>query len=407
MIRYELKKDFFNASILFFLIVCTFLEIYKVREYSQHNIPLVDKFGKSVYSDMFKKYGGKITADKAQYVIDFTLSARELIQSGNYDESADTKEYITGSLYSDYSLFSIGFYTPMKYSYEYSEYANKISQKALENVEFFTSIGNTFEVKKNREIHSLYSGRGLSEVYNTDGYYNLLKYEFTCIPICFMLIIGLAGIFVGEKSVGMRELLCSCSKGGGKVFLSKIAAGYIYVMFVFLWFTLLDLVCFGIIYGFNGGEAPIYAIEMFKNIPLNCSVTGFVMFALILRLVGLFTVSSIIMAISACVSQASVCGVVATAMTALLLFADNLGVDVIARISPIRLIVSAKLFEKYNVINVFGTPISSYLLLIVGNVAACLILSALCGIVWGRVGRSRFTFGRTVKKCSTNSESVS
>ena len=66
MIRYELKKIIFNVSILFFLVVCTFLEIYKIHEYSQHNIPLTYKFGESVYSETFKKYGGRITSEKAQ-----------------------------------------------------------------------------------------------------------------------------------------------------------------------------------------------------------------------------------------------------------------------------------------------------------------------------------------------------
>lgn len=407
MIRYELKKIIFNVSILFFLIVCTFLEIYKIHEYSQHNIPLTYKFGESVYSETFKKYGGRITSEKAQYVINFTLSARELIQSGNYDETTDTEDYITGSLYNDYSLFSIGFYSPMKYSYEYREYTNKISQKALENVDFFTSIGNDFEAKKNREIYRLYLGRGLSEIYNTDGYNNFLKYEFTCIPICFMLIIGLAGVFVGEKTVGMRDLLCTCSKGGIKIFLSKIVAGYIYALFVFIWFTSLDLICFGIIYGFDGGEAPIYAIEIFKNIPLNCSVLVYVIFTLLLRFVGLLTLSSIIMAISACISQASVCGVVAAVMIALLLFADNLGFNFIASVSPMRLILSEKIFEKYNAINIFGIPVPLYLVLVVGNILACATLSALCGIVWTRIGKSRLKFGKTVEKCSTNSESAS
>lgn len=407
MIRYELKKILFNVSIVFFLVVCTFLEIYKIGEYSQLNSPLDRVFGGSAYSDTFEKYGGKITLEKAQYVIDFTLSAQQLIQSGDYDETADTKDYITESLYSDYILFSVGFYSPMKYSYDYREYADKISQKALENVDFFTSIGNDYEAEKNREIYRLYSGRGLSEIYKTEGYNNFLKYEFTCIPICFMLIIGLAGVFVREKTVGMRNLLCTCSKGGGRVFLSKIVAGYIYALSVFIWFTALDLICFSIIYGFDGGEAPIYAIEIFKNIPLNCSVLGFVIFTLLLRFVGFLTLSSIIMAISACVSQTSVCGVVSSAVTALLLFADNLGVNFIAQISPIRLIVSTKMFEKYNAVNIFGIPVPLYSVLVVGNILACAALSALCGIVWTRIGKSRFKFGKTVEKCSTNSESAS
>lgn len=387
MLGYEIKKSFLNMSILFFLVVCSFLEIYKINEFSRLNTPYDNKFGGFAYSDTFKKYGGQITPEKAEYVINFTLSARQLIQSGGYDEESDTAEYVTGNLYTDYSLFSIGFYTPMKYSYEYKDYAEGIAQKALDNIEFFNARGNDYEAAVNQQIYQLYSGRYLSEIYRNDGYENFFKYEFTCIPVCFMLIVGLAPLFVGEKAAGMCNLLRSCSKGGKSVFLSKLTAGFIYTFFVFAWFTCLDLICFECLYGFHGGEAPIYSIQALKNVPLNCSLFVFLIITLSLRFIGYLAFSSIIMTVSVCISHTAVCGGVSAMVIALLLFADNLGIKFVARISPLRIIISLKLYEKYSAINIFGVPIPIYWVLAVGNILVCAVLSAICGFVWTNSGK--------------------
>ena len=176
-LRFEFKKNFFNIGVLFFLVVCSLLEIYKICEFSSLNIPNARKFGEQAYSGAFEKYGGRITSEKVKYVTAITLTSRELIQSGDYNEETDTTEYITGSLYTDYAMFSVGFYAPMKYSYEYSAYADGIALRALENIDFFNVRENGYEAEKNRQIYKLYSGRYLSEIYKNDGYENFFKYK--------------------------------------------------------------------------------------------------------------------------------------------------------------------------------------------------------------------------------------
>lgn len=382
MLKYEIKKNYFNLTILFFLTVCTLLEIYKIGEYHGKNFSNAEIFGKIAYNETFRKYGGRITAEKVNEVSNMALTMRNLITSGGYDEENDNGEYITGSIYLDNIMMNSVFYAPMKYSYEYKSYSNQISEEALHNVEFFADKENTYEAKRNRLISEIYGGRYISELYDNQGFEKYFGYEFTAVPVCFMLIVGIASIFSGEKNVGMQDLIYSCYGGRSRIFSAKLSSVFLYTAFVFLWFMTTDLIAFGSIYGFQSGNAPAYSLEMLKNIPINCSLVQLMFLAQLYRFIGYLVFAFLIMTVSAIFSQTAVSGIVSALTTMLLLFGESLDLTFIEGISPIRIISSARLFFEFKTINIFDTPVLLHIFLASTFIMSLIIMTFISGAVY-------------------------
>lgn len=387
MLKYEIKKNYFNLTILFFLTVCTLLEIYKIEEYHRKNFSNAEIFGETAYNETFQKYGGRITAEKANEVSNIALTIRNLITSGGYDEENDDSEYITGSIYLDNVMMNSIFYDTMKYSYEYKDYANDITEKADHNIEFFEGKGNTYEAKRNQLISEVYSGRYISELYDNQGYEKYFGYEFTAVLVCFMLIVGIASVFSGEKSVGMQNLIYSCYGGRSLIFAAKLGSVFLYTVFIFLWFTITDLIAFGSIYGFQSGNAPVYSLEMLKNIPINCSLFQFMIIAQLYRLIGYLVFAFFIMTISVLFSQTAVSGIVSSLTTILLLFGESLDLGAIEGISPVRVISSSRLFSEFKTINILDTPVSLHIFLASAFVVSLIVMTFISGAVYNLEGK--------------------
>lgn len=397
MLKYEIKKNYFNLTILFFLAVCTLLEIYKIGEYHSKNFSNAEIFGETAYNETFQKYGGRITAEKANEVSNIALTIRNLITSGGYDEENDSGEYITGSIYLDNIMMNSAFYNPMKYSYEYKAYSNDITEKAVHNIEFFESKGNTYETKRNRLISEVYGGRYISELYDNQGYEKYLGFEFTAVTVCFMLIVGIAPVFSGEKGVGMQNLIYSCYGGRSRIFAAKLGSVFLYTLFIFLWFMTTDLIAFGSIYGFQSGNAPVYSLEMLKNIPINCSLVQFMIIVQLYRLIGYLVFAFIIMAISAFFSQTAVSGIVSALTTILLLFGESLDLGAIEGISPVRVISSAMLFSEFKTINILDTPVPLHIFLASAFVVSLIFMIFISGAVYNLEGKGIASAGKKQK----------
>lgn len=387
MLKYEIKKKYFNLTILFFLTVCTLLEIYKIGEYHGKNFSNAEIFGKIAYNETFRKYGGRITAEKVNEVSNAALTIRNLITSGSYNEENDAGEYITGSIYLDNIMINSVFYGPMKYSYEYKAYSNDIAERADFNIEFFKNKGNFYEIKRNSLISEIYGGRYISELYDNQGYEKYFGYEFTAVPICFMLILGIASVFSGEKDVGMQNLIYSCYGGRSCVFAAKLGSVFLYTVFIFLWFITIDLIAFESIYGFQGGNAPAYSLEMLKNISINCSLVQLTILAQLYRFIGYLVFAFLIMTISAIFSQTAVSGIVSALAVMLLLFGKSLDLGAIESISPVRVISSARLFSEFKTVNILDTPVPLHIFLVSAFAASLIVMIFISGAVYNLNGK--------------------
>lgn len=247
----------------------------------------------------------------------------------------------------------------------------------MRNVEFFSKYNNVYEVRKNQQIANLYADRYVSSLYYTEAFEDFFSYEFSILMISFLLIFGISPIFVNERTVGMQDLIYSCSKGRSHIFMSKTMAVICYISFIFIWFTALDLICFFNLYTVDGVSNPLYSIEEYVDTPFSGSIGQFLIVFLLYRWLGILVLGMAIMLMSIIFSKPLFTTIISLCTTLFFLFSDSFGQKKLSIISPIKLIRVAKLFYDYTAVNFFGYPVPLFIMYPIG---AVILISIMLGI---------------------------
>lgn len=378
--RFELKKIFSTPLLLYFLLICSFLNIYKIIDFYDYNCSFArDDIGnyQSAYWKLYDKYSGTLNADKIKEIILYVNEHEQDIINSSFDKETDYDKYLTGSYFLDYQIIKIHYYLPIKYSYEYKRYSDQVCERAMSNIDFYSEFNNTYEILKNQQIVNLYANRYISSLYYTEAFEDFFSYEFSILMISFLLIFGISPIFVNEKTTGMQDLIYSCSKGRGYIFVSKVIAVICYIIFIFIWFVGSDLICFCTLYKVDGASNPLYSIEAFIDTPFGGSIGQFLIVFLIYRLLGILVLGMVIMLISMIFSKPLFTTIVSLCTTLFFLFSGSFGQERLSMISPIKLIRASDLFYDYAAMNFFGYPVP---LFIMYPICAVTLIGILLGI---------------------------
>lgn len=298
LVYYEIRKNYLRryilAAIVLFIILNTCI-IY--REYLMGDglmgyfMPHSSetKVDWEFYHRMHKQLDGPLTMEKAKFINE----EYERLSSLTMDRTFTNKQFentYTGNIYSDYRMIAKYFYHPMKYAANYENDLLQVVEQAKENQVFYRTYNNQFEFAKNKYIENHYSGRKITVFYDGKPWELLFNYRFSDLLILLLLLLGLVPIYTNEKETRMDDLILSSRKGKGNMGTAKMLSIFVYIAFLLVIFSGLNLLTFGILYRLSGVDMPVYAIEAYQYTPITLSVGSFYILLQLIKMVGFLAI---------------------------------------------------------------------------------------------------------------------
>nr|WP_314459811.1 ABC transporter permease [uncultured Clostridium sp.] len=368
LINYEMKKHFYKRSLIIALLIFSIIDVMKISSIYQKNSLITDTDSSKWYEvfwELYDEYGGRITSEKIEKLLSVYRPIEKLTADLTASRRMDNPDTYTGNVYSDYYLLTWYYIQPMEYAYMYKSTANDIVRRAEENITFFHDLGNEYKVNENKKIAKLFSGRVITNFSYTEMYQNYLKYNFSSLLVLLICIYGLVGVFVVEKESNMDMLLLTTEAGGKKTITAKLLASMFFVLFVCLWFWLLDFVVFGLVFhSFEATDSPIFALKSYENASVNLTLGQYSVISALIRTGGMLIIGLAFLLISLRSKNALIPFIWNIILVSIIVIFNEIltGSDYILAkiINPFILVGNNALFSKVEFINFFGVPIFSY-----------------------------------------------
>lgn len=375
LVYYELRKHFLTpimVSIFLFLLMADALKIYSVyQEASLFSSSNLAEF-KEAYEELYPVYGGEITVEKINSLLEIYRPIYETVQSQTASTKEDENSY-TYNVYSDELFFRKCFLEEMEYDYTYRSYAAEIVSEARENMDFYKEWGNRYEYRKNFYIARAFYGREIKDFYNTEMYQSLLYYDFSSILMLMLMVYGCASVFVKEEETEMKYIIRTSQNGRGRTYLAKIFSASLFLIVAGVLFSLWDYCLFSLFFGGTESAAsPLYAIRGFQDTILTLSMGQGYLLLSVFRMTGMCMFCMIFLFFSLAARRI---------MAAFLLNFVSIMVCVSAYDyiynsshlwNPVSFISGRNLILRSEFGNLAGYPVPVYM--IAEGVAACLVL---------------------------------
>ena len=378
LVEYEIKKHFLKlpmaAVILLFLIV-NVMKIsniyYEKGIFSEENLADFKK----VYWECYEEFGGEITNEKIEKLMSIYIPIQEKIADQTLSRKYDADSY-TYNAYSDEIFFRWCFVDEIKYDYYYKQYAEELVSNAKNNIELYQSVGNRYKYRENYQTALRFVNREINNFTYTEKYLYYLQYDFSVLLVLLIGIYGLSNVFVLEKETEMDKLLITTVRGGRKSVLAKILASSLFVTVVCFLFWMEDFIAFSAFFdNFGGNSSPLYALEIFKNTPLNIGLLQYALLSGILKTFGMLVFCMIFLLFSSAFKKSLFSYIVSFAiMVALILVHDVVlmqGQALQKILNPVSLLVNREIWKETEFINILGYPIP-----------VC-SLTIIVGLLWG------------------------
>lgn len=301
LIFYEIRKNYLRRYILVSIVLFVILNTCMIyREYligdgifDSYFMPHSNDTKKDweFYHHMHKQLDGPLTTEKAKFVYEEYERLSSLTADGTYKNKQFDNTY-TGRIFNDYVMITKYFYNPMKYAANYENHIREAVERAKENVDFYSKYKNKLELAKSKYIVNHYSGRKITVFYDGKPWELLFNYRFSDLLILFLLLLGLVPIYVNEKETQMEDLILSSRKGKTNMGMAKMLSIVVYIAFLLLIFSTLNLATFRVLYRLSGFEMPVYAIEAYQYTPISISVGSFYILLQVIKLVGFVAIGS-------------------------------------------------------------------------------------------------------------------
>ncbi len=353
IVYFEMRKSWLKASTFIFLFIFLGLNFFHLNDFCRSYYKTYGNF-QTPYFRLYETVCGEITEEKLN---PFKIRSGELeaeIMTQTYSTEYDPEKYIyTGYAHGDFSLYSLMISPEISYAATYVNTSNKIAAKAAESYSFYNEIGNNYESRKNAMIYNLYSDRGISEYRATNWANAYFSYDFSSLLCIILLILGLSSSFTRERESGMEQLISAYGKTKSTV-ISKVISSIVFCLILTIVFTLSDLMAVDRFLVIKNINMPLYSAELFELTPFNVTFAEAVLVCAGLRLLGLFAISLLIMAISQITPNTIAATVSAFAAVLFLIFLSLISDSFL---NPIGLLTPKNYLEKFVVVNLFGRPV--------------------------------------------------
>ena len=366
----ELHKLFHSAAFLFVTVAVILLNAYAGFSSNIGNAGFPDKSYKSLYSD----------------VSQMSFHEAEVFLQGKIDTLLPTSDfYYTQNLWSERELLSSQF-AQLQAVKNYETYLDGIeaSAKAMVSVSIF-SDKNSFFYRNIILTPAQYEGLHGVEPSFEPSYGIILASSSTTSDLLslFVVVTAVVILFCKEKEGGILTLIKSTKNGRQRLALAK--TGVIFAVCVFAVMILFgsNLFIGSIRFGLGNFLRPIQSVEGFIGCCLPLNVLQFLLLTYVIKIFAVFLAAVVFQLL--CIKLRSVwafCAffIIGGIETALYLFiSQNSSFSVLKQLNSSAFLNSARLFEAYTNINLFGYPmnlISSSTICMAAEISAAVFFTA-------------------------------
>lgn len=387
LIGFEYRKHFLKMSMIATVLLFSVLNVAKIYSVHDGSSLLSKNFSgplwKGLYWDMYEGFGGTITDEKIGKLMDIYRPLENQTADRTASTANNNPNTYTGNVYEDFHFFQWCYVNPMKYAYDYKAYAYGVVAAAKDNMDFYESIGNPYEYRKNAAIAELFQARSITSFSYTEMYQYYVQYDFSAFLALLICLYGLMSVFLSEKETEMDTLLLTTKAGGVKTVWAKLISSALFVCSVCFWFWMVDFVAFSVIFGsWDAASSPLYVLEDFIHASLNVNLGQYAALSALVKTAGMLVFALAFLLISCLFRNALIPFIISlfTSFGCIYLEEAYMGSGriLLKIINPFVLIVNRELFRKAEFVPLMGYPLPSY-------IAALLFAAAwgtifLCGL---------------------------
>lgn len=385
MLYYEFRKHFLTGNRLILLGICLLLNCagiyYSCAFFRERGsgLPILLNY-------VDENLRGELTLEKVNLVIAETqrleAATQEMTASRSYNPDA-----LTGNIISDAFMFQLDVYPAVKYAYGYYYFTKNLVERASDNAVFYQKLNNETDRRLNEKIVRDFQGRRIQRFHLMFGARMFALYDFSAYLFALFCALVVSPALTSEKETEMTSLLMTTKKARRNLLPKKVLYCLSATALLSFLFTVSDVVGFLLFSPIDGFSDPIYAIELFQNSPLTCSIAGYIAITFFCRTLALWTIGSLLLLISTWVDKTLYIFLFAVSIVSLLYFipAPDIGIA-----SPVQflhaglLLKSRYLFTPYANINILGYPVYSFLAVIGLQLILFLLF---CGLAFFRFAK--------------------
>ncbi len=354
LITGELKKMFSQKIVI---IVATLLLLINVFNIYSSVVDSSDYWLlKEAEAKIYSIAEGEITESKVKELVDYR---DKMFDANQNNEKIET---ILGTPLSDYYIAEriVGKLTSV---YNYASSIEQLKEDVLIQKDVLESKNNRYLTRVNEKIAKVYTQRQINSFYNTTGYEKYFSYNFSSFLIILIVILGVSTLFSGEKEAGMFQLNLSTANGRIKLTSAKLIACITFSISVGLLFYLSDYIVFSNITTMNGLKLPVYSLDSFGFSPISFSIGNFIFFTTMIKIGGIVYISVITALLSSVLNRSYI--VLAVSLLAVFGFMYITAYSTetmlyISLVNPVNLLTCTKMFETFNVVDIFNYPMFRY-----------------------------------------------
>lgn len=372
LVGFELKKIFSIRFLKLFVAVLLFVNIFNI--YTNYDLLIspekyiinsetceMDK----IKYEMDKNFEGAITSEKVN-VLKKHYSNCKNIADGN---TVINEDLYFPLAYTDMVQSEI-ILDEMERIYSYS--TDKISQliknnKMLSDEALQTE--NKFSCQVASMINDIYANRDLNNFYRVNEYEPLFTYKLSSLCMLLLSCFVAAYLFSGEKEKAMNSLIRCTKSGKGKIFRAKIFDLFAFCLVISVLFCACDFLLFYLCRRPTGLLEPVYAMKAYEYSPLNVSILNFYLLICLLKLLGVYSAALISLLFSSAFKKSYI-SLLCSVLSIFVFMYSGLYTDGIFSylryLNPLSLITSVNLLGDFSVENIFGVPVFSYVVTLVG-----------------------------------------
>lgn len=388
MLYYEFRKNFLTRRRLILLAVCLLLNwagIYYSCAFFRgrgNGLPALLNY-------VDENLRGELTLEKVNLVIDETQRLEALTQDMTASR-AYNPDTLTGNIISDAFMFQFDIYPAIRYAYSYYYFAENLVARAAGNVRFYDALGNLADRRLNEKIVRDFQGRKIDQFHLMFGARMFALYDFSAYLFALFCVFVISPVLSGEKEAEMTSLLMTTRRARRNLLPKKILYCLSATGLLSLLFTLSDVAGFLLFSPIDGFFDPIYAIELFEKTPLTCSIAGYIAITFLCRTLALWTIAAFLLLISTWIDKTMIIFLAAAAIVSGIYFIPAPNLDIIAPIDLLHaglLLKSRYLFAPYANLNLFGYPVSAYIVVICVQLVSQLVFIRLAFFRFAKIYR--------------------
>ncbi len=374
IIFYEMRKSWLKTATFIVLVILTILNFIRMNDYCVNGHTMTytyDERGENYYR-LYEKMCGELTDEKLASYRKHTNEVKYDVLDKNFSNKYQPDKYITGYVFGDFGLFYLDMGQEITYCVTYPNESAAIVANAAENYNFFKSVGNDYEAKKNLKVYNSYQDRSIPEYRATYWTGLFFQHEFSSLLCIVMLIFGLSASFSTEKESGMFQLITAAGSKS-KTAAAKICSAAAYCAFLSIWFTACDLFFSNILLGVRGLDMPIYSARIFQMTPFTFSLLGAVLVWAGIRFLALLAISFMILAISKITPNTIIAMAVSFGSSLALILLTSPFKSVW---NPVCAFTPWAYISDFSVVNIFGEPVLTLFAALIALVTECAALGS-------------------------------